>query len=397
MLSVSFQGARKLRHILKSKSQRYSLNAAQDVINEAESFALKQPLSEVVVMVIYGDQNEKAFVEELEFGKNHSYINSLLTIVQHTLSSDLFAETSIEAKNSFLNQLSQQLQSENQVQIELPTASNQPLQQAVESQTTQSSITEPAGAEFEPVSEPLVATELTKAPIVPNPKLKRLRHHRRAWPYVVATFVLLMAISIVGFVAATSKPKTTKPPTYTTLIGKKQYLTAAKQFPSKRSDIESTLSEASDTKNLASFVAKYPSDNGKFDLAYLKQQYPQVIALSVKADMNAIRKTMLAVAYVKTNQPDQAAILNVDLKSNKLSLLIALGYVHMANFDEAEKLNQNLKNTSLTKAIDTGRIYQQAIVKYQKDANDKTKSETERKSAAANAQAFEHQLQTLGE
>ncbi len=79
---------------------------------------------------------------------------------------------------------------------------------------------------------------------------------------------------------------------------------------------------------------------------------------------------MLAIAYVKTNQLDQAVVLNADLNSAKLSLAIALGYVHAARFDEATALNKTLNNKSLGKVIDTGRIYQQAIEKYQRDAND---------------------------
>ncbi len=90
MLSVSFQGARKLRRVLKSRSHRYSLNAAQRLLSEAEQYAIDHQFSEAIVMVIHGDNDESAFVDQLEFGKHLSYINNLIAVVQHTLSSELF-------------------------------------------------------------------------------------------------------------------------------------------------------------------------------------------------------------------------------------------------------------------------------------------------------------------
>ncbi|WP_243681007.1 hypothetical protein [Lacticaseibacillus manihotivorans] len=188
-----------------------------------------------------------------------------------------------------------------------------------------------------------------------------------------------------------------QPLTYSELIAKKEYLAAAKAYPKKRAAIESKLASVGGEKTLKKFVATYPSDEGKFDLAFKQAKYSQVVGLSTQAKMTILRKTMLAIAYVKTNQLDQAAVLNADLNSSKLTLAIALGYVHTARFDEATALNKTLNNKSLEKVIDTGRIYQQAIEKYQRDADDETKTATERKTAAANVQAFTHQLQTLGE
>ncbi|WP_243681005.1 hypothetical protein [Lacticaseibacillus manihotivorans] len=123
MLSVSFQGARKLRRVLKSKSHRYSLNVAQRLLNEAEQYAIDHQLSESVVMMIHGDDDESVFVDQLEFGKHLSYINNLIAVVQHTLSSDLFADYPAAEKKTFLDRLGQQLQTENKVQLATDNAS----------------------------------------------------------------------------------------------------------------------------------------------------------------------------------------------------------------------------------------------------------------------------------
>lgn len=431
MLSVSFQGARKLRRVLKSKSHRYSLNVAQRLLNEAEQYAVDHQLSESIVMVIHGDDGESVFVDQLEFGKHLSYINNLIAVVQHTLSSELFADYPAADKKTFLDRLGQQLQTENKIQLtadatpalkqevhpeESLSDSTQLYDHSTQKQDFKERIEEPdlalTKAEPESISvreriENFIDPAPTKAPVVkPDPseaKPQRVPSERNWRPsatvirrcfMVVGVLVACFTLFVVGHSVLSSA---NQPPTYSELIGKKEYLAAAKAYPNKRADIESKLASVGSEKTLKKFVTAYPSDEGKFDLAFKQAKYAQVVDLSTQAKMTTLRKTMLAIAYVKTNQLDQAAILNVDLNSSKLTLAIALGYVHAARFDEATALNKTLNNQTLEKAIDTGRIYQQAIEKYQRDANDKKKSTAERKSAAANVQAFTHQLQTLGE
>ncbi|QFQ92568.1 hypothetical protein [Lacticaseibacillus manihotivorans] len=431
MLSVSFQGARKLRRVLKSKSHRYSLNVAQRLLNEAEQYAIDHQLSESVVMMIHGDDDESVFVDQLEFGKHLSYINNLIAVVQHTLSSDLFADYPAAEKKTFLDRLGQQLQTENKVQLATDNAStdqevhpeeptSEPTQLDNRSTQKQDSgehfeKTDPALATAEPetssareIIENFIDPVPAKAPdgVTPKPhetKPQRVARERNWRPSAVGIrrcFVVvgvLAACCILFLVGRGALSSVNQPLTYSELIAKKEYLAAAKAYPKKRAAIESKLASVGGEKTLKKFVATYPSDEGKFDLAFKQAKYSQVVGLSTQAKMTILRKTMLAIAYVKTNQLDQAAVLNADLNSSKLTLAIALGYVHTARFDEATALNKTLNNKSLEKVIDTGRIYQQAIEKYQRDADDETKTATERKTAAANVQAFTHQLQTLGE
>ena len=432
MLSVSFQGARKLRRVLKSKSHRYSLNDAQRLLNEAEQYAIDHQISESIVMVIHGDNNESAFIDQLEFGKHLSYINNLIAVVQHTLSSELFTDYSAAEKKAFLVRLGQQLQSENKNQLAShyvsteqepsqkalhpETAVREPIQsdgdstqkQGPEERTEEhdSTFTE---AETPPPSVQAVGENVqnptpTTSPTIVKPEpfeVKSQQTRPQNWrPKLrrVLTILGVVAACFTLFVVGHSVlSSVNQPPTYSELIGNKEYLAAAKAYPKKRTDIENKLAFVGSEKTLKKFVAAYPSDEGKFDLAFKQAKYSQVVDLSTQAKMTTLRKTMLAIAYVKTNQLDQAVVLNADLNSAKLSLAIALGYVHAARFDEATALNKTLNNKSLGKVIDTGRIYQQAIEKYQRDANDKKKPGAERKSAAANVQAFTHQLQTLGE
>lgn len=428
MLSVSFQGARKLRRVLKSKSHRYSLNVAQRLLNEAEQYAVDHQLSESIVMVIHGDDDESVFVDQLEFGKHLSYINNLIAVVQHTLSSDLFADYLAADKKTFLDRLDQQLQAENKVQLTADAKSSsdqevhseEPLSDStqrdnhsIQKQDSKEHIEEPdpvpTMAEPESMSvreiiEEFIDPAPAKVPTVdpPEPREAKPQQPRlrpstlviRRWLMALGVLVTCSVLFIVGRSVLSSVDQ---PPTYSELIAKKEYLAAAKAYPKKRADAESKLAVSGSEKALKQFVATYPSDEGKFDLAFKQAKYSQVVALSTHAKMTTSRKTMLAIAYVKTNQLDQAVVLNADLNSSKLTLAIALGYVHAARFDEATALNKTLNDQTLKKVIDTGRIYQQAIEKYQRDANDKTKTAVERKTAAANVQAFTHQLQTLGE
>lgn len=430
MLSVSFQGARKLRRVLKSKSHRYSLNVAQRLLNEAEQYAIDHQLSESVVMVIHGDNDESAFVDQLEFGKHLSYINNLIAVVQHTLSSELFADSLATEKKKFLDQLGQQLQSENKVQLatdalstadqevhpeeptSVPTQSDDHSTQKQDSEeyfgVPDQATVEPEAPSVREIVEDFIDPAFTKAPDVhkSDPSEAKPQHVPRERNWRPSATVIRRCFMVLGVLAAcftlfvvghSVLSSANQPPTYSELIGNKEYLAAAKAYPNKRADIESKLVSVGSEKTLKKFVTAYPSNEGKFDLAFKQGKYAQVVNLSTQAKMTTLRKTMLAIAYVKTNQLDQAAILNADLNSSKLTLAIALGYVHAARFDEATALNKTLNNQTLEKAIDTGRIYQQAIEKYQRDANDKTKTAAERKTAAANVQAFTHQLQTLGE
>lgn len=431
MLSVSFQGARKLRRVLKSKSHRYSLNVAQRLLNEAEQYAVDHQLSESIVMVIHGDDDESVFVDQLEFGKHFSYINNLIAVVQHTLSSDLFADYLAADKKTFLDRLGQQLQAENKVQLTADAKSSsdqevhseEPLSDStqrdnhsiqkqdskehIEEPDPVPTMAEPESMNVREIIEEFIDPAPEKGPTVdpPTPREAKQRQLRsRSWrpsaTVVRRGFValgVLVACFVLFMVGRSALSYVDQSPTYSELIAKKEYLAAAKAYPKKRVDVENKLAAGDSEKALKQFVATYPSDEGKFDLAFKQAKYSQVVDLSTQAKMTTLRKTMLAIAYVKTNQLDQAAVLNADLNSSKLTLAIALGYVHAARFDEATALNKTLNNQTLEKAIDTGRIYQQAIEKYQRDANDKTKTDAERKTAAANVQAFTHQLQTLGE
>lgn len=431
MLSVSFQGARKLRRVLKSKSHRYSLNIAQRLLNEAEQYAIDHQLSESIVMIIHGDNDESVFVDQLEFGKHLSYINNLIAVVQHTLSSDLFTDYPTSEKKTFLDRIGQQLQTENKVQLtggakstsgrevhsEEPLSDStqfddrstqkQDTEERIEGPDPASTTAEPESTSVREIIEEFLDSTPTKAPTVDAPEPReakpRQTHFRSRRPSapVIRRCLMVLGVLIACFVlfvvGRSALSRVDQPPTYSELIAKKEYFAAAKAYPKKRADIESKLASAGGEKTLKQFVAAYPSDEGKFDLAFKQAKYSQVVDLSTQAKMTTLRKTMLAVAYVKTNQLDQAAVLNADLNSSKLTLAIALGYVHAARFDEATVLNKKLNDQTLKKAIDTGRIYQQAIEKYQRDANDKTKTIAERKTATANAQAFTHQLQTLGE
>ncbi|MGX7092849.1 hypothetical protein [Hutsoniella sourekii] len=87
---------------------------------------------------------------------------------------------------------------------------------------------------------------------------------------------------------------------------------------------------------LEEFLARQPYDKGEFDLAYLKNDYPKVVALEHVAE-GVERQTQLAVAYAKTGNFVEAERLNQELQLDSINQLI---------FKEKEKEIVNLLTTN---------------------------------------------------
>ncbi|MBU6045966.1 hypothetical protein M5119_14135, partial [Lacticaseibacillus paracasei] len=155
---------------------------------------------------------------------------------------------------------------------------------------------------------------------------------------IIKRFVLAAATILVVaiFMLFLMRPKPV--PSYQTLIQNASYVQAAKLYPSKHRDIEARLVKDNDEKSLAAFVQKYPSNNGRFDLAYMQKKFSTVISVSQDADLTAVRKVKLAISYIYQNQPENALTINSEIKSPQLQQLIFLALIHEGKLDQAATL-----------------------------------------------------------
>ena len=192
---------------------------------------------------------------------------------------------------------------------------------------------------------------------------------------LAAATILVVAI----FMLFLMRPKPV--PSYQTLIQNSSYVQAAKLYPSKHRDIEARLVKDNDEKSLAAFVQKYPSNNGRFDLAYMQKKFSTVISVSQDADLTAVRKVKLAISYIYQNQPENALTINSEIKSQQLQQLIFLALIHEGKLDQAATLAKSMNNKDADKVLEVGKTYQAAYEKAKADANNPKLSETDRKQA----------------
>lgn len=275
-----------------------------------------------------------------------------------------------------------------------PTPMSQPLPES-EADPQPGPKLEPAIEESQ-VSPPVEALREARREKAPRHWRLKVEFNRSA--LIKAAVGLLLAL-LVGFggYRLFYTPQAAAPPSYQKLIKAEKYVQAGKDYPSKRAAIESLLVSEGSDEGLEKYTRKYPSDNGTFDLAYAQERYLAVIKASQDATMTRVRKSKLAVAYLKTKQYDQAAVINKDLNDKDLEGLIALGYIQTGQFDQAKQVNEQLKNKTIDQAIQTGETYAAAVKHYEAIAKDKTKSPAERAQAKTSAASFKHQLETLGE
>lgn len=416
-----------------SKTRRYSLHKAEKTIRETNRAYLDSHKKLVVVISIHDQANDELlFRDALELGTDAPYMGNLLALAQHTFR-EVLDNVSLEDAQRFVATLQKALVAETRpmsltdevqepgastvdktdsqgskaAQAEDITPEEAPEQrQAAESAPEAESDPaweEDSDAAEEPAEEPPHRESRHREPPVERKWRERrrfapvgiLRQRKRLLIGLAAT--LLALVCVFGSYRFFFSPKAAPHPSYQSLVRGEKYIQAAQGYPEKRSDIEAVLVTDGTTAQLAKFQAKYPSANGKFDLAYAQQKYRVVITASQQATMTRVRKSKLAVAYLKTKQYEQAEILNRDLNDQDLQSLIAIGYIQTGKFDQAKQINAELKNKTIDQAIQTGETYQKAVEHYQSIANDKTKSAAERAQAKASAASFQHQLETLGE
>lgn len=385
---AKFECSRKLRQFLKKKRQ-LSLSEAEKMISAADDYAIQKHFKEDVNFKIVS-QDGIEYEDNLPIGTGQGWLHNLLLILDHAYQTVL-SDQSPEAFKAFSDRVRQELTIEEQpktVQEALPVVAHQenshhlnPIVSKAEevvrkAERPASAAAKQKSKKSKPVS---LRRQARKKSMWQFPQLKRPKIRLSA--QIIKRFVLAAATILVVaiFMLFLMRPKPV--PSYQTLIQNASYVQAAKLYPSKHSDIEARLVKDNDEKSLAAFIQKYPSNNGRFDLAYMQKKFSTVISVSQDADLTAVRKVKLAISYIYQNQPENALTINSEIKSPQLQQLIFLALIHEGKLDQAATLAKSMNNKDADKVLEVGKTYQAAYEKAKADANNPKLSETDRKQA----------------
>lgn len=210
-----------------------------------------------------------------------------------------------------------------------------------------------ASVESSPVTQKNVETEELKE--IKNGQKKKNRSKKKVLGSLSIAFVIGVGI-IAGFMYVPILLK----PQYDTLIQNQEYVKAVAEYPEKKDKVESLLFEKGQegVGQLEEYVAKTNSSSSRYDLAYLKQDFQKVVDMKEEAT-TPIRKTALAVSYVKLGMIDEAYELNQELGSNRLKQLIAEAYEVKAiealkalDLNTAERIQDKIHQLTLQTKID---------------------------------------------
>ena len=385
---AKFKCSKKLRQFLK-KQRQLSLSEAEKMISAADDYALQHHFNEDVNFKIIGHDGIE-YEDNLPIGTGQGWLHNLLLILDHAYQTVL-SDQSPEAFKAFSDRVRQELTIEEQpkaVKETLPVVARQekahhlkPIVSKEEEAVLKAESSAPAAAKQKPQESRKVTSrrQVRKKPIWRLPHLKRPKIRLSAQiikrSLLAAATILVVAI----FMLFLMRPKPI--PSYQTLIQNASYVQAAKLYPSKHRDIEARLVKDNDEKSLAAFVQKYPSNNGRFDLAYIQKEFSTVISVSQDADLTAVRKVKLAISYIYQNQPENALTINSEIKSQQLQQLIFLALIHEGKLDQAATLAKSMNNKDADKVLEVGKTYQAACEKAKADANNPKLSETDRKQA----------------
>ena len=198
----------------------------------------------------------------------------------------------------------------------------------------------------------------SKKPLKEKPiKVKKERQPFNLNRLKVPLFILFASGAIASgviFLPGILKPK------YETLIQQQEYVKAVEEYPENKDKIESILFDKGQEgiSDLEKYVQQTDSLQAKFDLAYLKQNFEKVVELKNEAT-TPIRKTALAVSFVKLGMIDEAYELNQELGSNRLKQLIAEAYEVKAiealkalDLKTAERIQDKIHQLTLQTKID---------------------------------------------
>lgn len=306
-----------------------SLSTFLKTMNELETTCKNQQSQVEVAITLIEEEQILYKTDDFLIGKGNGY--HVFESIENELL-DLFPEKYIE-----INELMEKL-------ILQVTNNSESLSQKVE-QKIQELPQEPI------VEEKIDGTNVQKGSV----SKKTIKMPKKAIISGVA-ILSLVGIVILGFFTV----KNLFTPSYENLISEERYAEAFKQFPEKKDAIEQIILTSNERalEKMEKYVQETSSKSAVFDLAYLKQEYGEVIKLQEEAN-TSVRKTALAVSYVKVGEIDKAYELNKNLNSSKLKQLIAdayeqeaTEYLKVLNISKAEEIQAKIHTLTLQNKLD---------------------------------------------
>ncbi|MBC2305843.1 hypothetical protein [Listeria booriae] len=196
---------------------------------------------------------------------------------------------------------------------------------------------------FAPVEEDVAQ----KGSIMQKQKRNRKSHtFQFPWKRVGIAFGAILAIFIVSVgVALLVKYVTTEASeepiqTFDAFMESKAYEKAAEAYPKKIQEIEGLLFQENDEEALQAFQTKYPTQEGKLDLAFIQKDYASVMAIyeeKKEIQMTNQRIAMVGYSALKTGNLAQAKEMNKRVQSDLLTQKIA-------DYELLESTKRNLQN-----------------------------------------------------
>ena len=210
----------------------------------------------------------------------------------------------------------------------------------------------------EPIVEEKEPEKVAKKPL--KSKSIKVKKERQPFNLNRLKFPLFVICAIGAFASGAIFLPGILKPKYETLIQQQEYVKAVEEYPENKEKIESILFDKGQEgiAVLENYVQQTDSLQSKFDLAYLKQNFEKVVDLKNEAT-TPIRKTALAVSYVKLGMIDEAYELNQELGSNRLKQLIVEAYEVKAiealkalDLKTAEKIQDKIHQLTLQTKIE---------------------------------------------
>lgn len=404
MITASFDVNRKLKKIIPKGQVPLSEVSAQ--LAAIEDYATKNSLTEVCELSLLED-GQSIFKDDIQFGAGNPYVQSVLSVVNHTLETT-FKDVPKASKEALINKITEALQQTQETGKPLQTKEKPQPQPDIprgepQKETPNISVVQQADrvSQSSRMAYQVAQRKNRNGKRIafhyqlPSIKVPRLHVSKGILKGILSLALILMLGWLITFSFQVIKHQVQQPPAYETLMTNKDYLKAAKLYPKRRQAIEAKLRNGP-KKTLQTFNTHYPSAAGKFDLAFMNHEWSTVVKTN-NVTMTKVRKAQLAVAYLKLHEPEPAQRLNLEVNDQKLAGAIALEYIRQGRTDDATTINQKLKSSQLTDLINAGKAYQQAINKYQQEANDQSLSATQRAQAADNLSVWQHNLKTIGE
>ncbi|OTE88438.1 hypothetical protein B1K96_35760, partial [Escherichia coli] len=94
------------------------------------------------------------------------------------------------------------------------------------------------------------------------------------------------------------------------------------------------------------FQEAYPTEIGKFEVAFNQKDWQTVIEADIST-LNNARKMMMAIAFIQLGQLEEAKLISESLEDTRLFMQLAVGYLRQKNVEEAKKIQDKLNDDQL--------------------------------------------------